>query len=101
MGIWRDVLNSQLAIATIWAGLNAVVLGTFLLVALDEARRQRRPDTGAHAISAKSMALGEILAAPEPRSTPYTLVLAELRARQVDPDRQEPLPVPAIKETAT
>lgn len=101
VGIWRDVLNSQLAIATVWAGLNTVVLGTFLLVALDEARRQRRTDTGARAISAKSVALGEILAAPEPRSTPYTLVLAELRARQTDADRHEPAGVPAIKETAS
>jgi hypothetical protein len=101
VGIWRDVLNSQVAIATVWAGLNMVILGAFLLVAMGEARRLRRDDEGAYAISAKSVALGEILAAPEPRSTPYTLVLAELRARQTDADRHEPAGEPAIKETAS
>ncbi len=101
VGIWRDVLNSQVSVATVWAGLNTVILGAFLLVAMAEARRLRRDDKGARAIDAKSVALGEFLAAPEPRSTPYTLVLAELRARQTDADRHEPMPVPAIKETAS
>jgi len=101
VGIWRDVLNSQLAVATVWAGLNAVVLGAFFVVAMAEARRLRRDDVGARAIDAKSLALSEFLAAPEPRSTPYTLILAELRARQTDADRHEPVSVPAIKETAS
>lgn len=101
VGIWRDMLNSQVAVATIWAGLNTVVLGAFLVVAMLEARRLRLDDKGARAIDAKSVALGEFLAAPEPRSTPYTLVLADLRARQTDTDRNEPLVVPAIKETAS
>jgi cellulose synthase (UDP-forming) len=101
VGIWRDILNSQLAIATVWAGLNMVILGAFLLVAMAEARRLRLDDTGAHAIDAKSQALSEFLAAPEPRSTPYTLILAELRARQTEADRQDTVPVPAIKETAS
>jgi cellulose synthase (UDP-forming) len=101
VGVWRDVLNSQVAVATVWAGLNTVVLGAFLIVAMAEARRLRRDDKGARAIDAKSLALGEFLAAPEPRSTPYTLVLAELRAKQTDADRHEPVAVPAIKETAS
>jgi cellulose synthase (UDP-forming) len=101
VGIWRDVLNSQLAIATVWAGLNTVVLGAFLVVAMAEAHRLRHDDKGARAIDAKSLALSEFLAAPEPRSTPYTLILAELRARQTDADRHDPVSVPAIKETAS
>jgi cellulose synthase (UDP-forming) len=101
VGIWRDILNSQLAIATVWAGLNTVILGAFLLVAMAEGRRLRLDDTGARAIDAKSLALSEFLAAPEPRSTPYTLILAELRARQTEADRQDTVPVPAIKETAS
>jgi len=101
VGIWRDVLGSQISVATVWAGLNMVILGAFLMVAMAEARRLRRDDKGVRAIDAKSVALGEFLAAPEPRSTPYTLVLAELRARQTDADRHEPMPVPAIKETAS
>ena len=101
VGIWRDVLNAQVAIATIWAGLNMLILGAFLLVAVGEARRLRRDDKGARAIDAKSVALGEFLAAPEPRSTPYTLILAELRAKQTDADRHEPTGVTAIKETAS
>jgi len=101
VGIWRDVLNSQIAIATIWAGLNMVILGSFLVVAMGEARRLRRGDKGVRAIDAKSVALGAFLAAPEPRSTPYTLILAELRARQTDADRHDPTSVPAIKETAS
>jgi cellulose synthase (UDP-forming) len=101
VGIWRDMLNSQVAVATIWAGLNTVVLGAFLIVAMGEARRLRRDDKGARAIDAKSVALGAFLAAPEPRSTPYTLVLADLRARQTDTDRDEPVLAPAIKETAS
>lgn len=101
VGIWRDVLNSQVSIATIWAGLNTVILGAFLMVAIAEARRLRRDDKGARAIDAKSVALGEFLAAPEPRSTPYTLILAELRARQTDASRQELIGVPATKETAS
>ncbi|MBI4901544.1 MAG: glycosyl transferase family 2, partial [Actinobacteria bacterium] len=82
VGIWRDILNAQVAVATIWAGLNAVVLGAFLLVAAAEGRRLRRGVKGARAIDAKSIAIGELLAAPEPRSTPYTLVLAVLRGQQ-------------------
>jgi cellulose synthase (UDP-forming) len=101
VGIWRDVLNAQVAIATVWAGLNMLILGAFLLVAVGEARRLRRDDKGVRAIDAKSVALGEFLAAPEPRSTPYTLILAELRAKQTDADRQEPTGAPAIKETAS
>jgi cellulose synthase (UDP-forming) len=101
VGIWRDLLNSQLAIATVWAGLNMVILGSFLLVAMAEARRLRLGSTGARAIDAKSRALSEFLAAPEPRSTPYTLILAELRAKQTEADRQDQVPVPAIKETAS
>ncbi|HET7723790.1 MAG TPA: cellulose synthase catalytic subunit [Propionibacteriaceae bacterium] len=101
VGVWRDILNSQVAIATIWAGLNAVVLGAFLIVALAEARRLRREDKGARAIDAKSVALGELLAAPEPRSTPYTLVLAELRAKEEDANRLDLVAVPATKEAAS
>jgi cellulose synthase (UDP-forming) len=101
VGIWRDVLGSQVSVATVWAGLNTVILGAFLVVAMAEARRLRRDDKGARAIDAKSVALGEFLAAPEPRSTPYTLVLAELRARQTDADRHEPAGEQAIKETAS
>jgi len=100
VGIWRDVLNSQVAVATIWSGINTVILGAFLMVAMAEARRLRHGDKGARAIDAKSIALSEFLAAPEPRSTPYTLVLAELRARQAGADRQEAASVP-IKETAS
>lgn len=101
VGVWRDILNSQVAIATIWAGLNAVVLGAFLIVALAEGRRLRREDKGARAIDAKSVALGELLAAPEPRSTPYTLVLAELRAKEEDAIRLDLVAVPATKEAAS
>jgi len=101
VGIWRDVLNSQLAVATVWAGLNMIILGAFLIVAMAEARRLRRDDKGARAIDAKSLALSQFLAAPEPRSTPYTIILAELRARQTDADRHETVPVAAIKETAS
>ena len=101
VGIWRDVLNSQVAIATVWAGLNTIILGSFLLVAAVEAHRLRHDDKGARAIDAKSLALSEFLAAPEPRSTPYTLILAELRARQTDADRHDPSSVPVIKETAS
>ena len=98
VGVWRDVLNSQVSVATVWCGLNAVVLGTFLWVASDEVRRGRRGDGGARAVDARSVALSELLASPEPRSTPYTLVLAELRARQTD-DRPAPtLAVPTTKE---
>ncbi len=100
VGVWRDVLNSQIAIATIWSAINAIILGAFLIVAMVEAHRLRRDDKGARAIDAKSIALSEFLAAPEPRSTPYTLVLAELRARQTDADRHEAVSVP-IKETAS
>ncbi|MHB1007738.1 MAG: glycosyltransferase family 2 protein [Propionibacteriaceae bacterium] len=101
VGVWRDILNSQVAIATIWAGLNAVVLGAFLIVALAEGRRLRHEDKGARAIDAKSIALGELLAAPEPRSTPYTLVLAELRAKEEDAIRLDLVAVPATKEAAS
>jgi hypothetical protein len=78
--------------------LNAVVLGTFLWVATDEVRRSRRGDGGARAVDAKSVALSELLASPEPRSTPYTLVLAELRARQIDDPPAQTLAVPTTKE---
>lgn len=81
VGVWRDHLNSQLTVATLWCGLNTVVLGVFLLVALDEARRSRRGDTGSAAIDAKALALGEFLGAPEPRTTPHTLVRARLQER--------------------
>ncbi len=101
VGVWRDMLNSQVAIATVWAGLNTVILGAFLVVAMSEARRLRRDETGARAIDAKSVALSEFLAAPEPRSTPYTLILAELRARQTEADRLDALSSPAMKETAS
>jgi cellulose synthase (UDP-forming) len=101
VGVWRDMLNSQVAIATVWAGLNTVILGAFLVVAMAEARTLRRDDTGAHAIDAKSVALSEFLAAPEPRSTPYTLILAELRARQAEADRKDSSSEPAIKETSS
>ncbi len=101
VGVWRDLLNSQVAIATVWAGVNTVILGAFLVVAMSEARRLRRDEKGARAIDAKSVALSEFLAAPEPRSTPYTLILAELRAKQTEADRLDALSVPAIKETAS
>jgi cellulose synthase (UDP-forming) len=99
VGVWRDFLNSQVAVATIWAGLNTVVLGAFLAVAMGEARRLRHREKGARVIDAKSIALGEFLAAPEPRSTPYTRVLADLRAKQTGAERSEAL-VP-IKEIAS
>ncbi len=99
VGIWRDVLNSQVSVATIWCGLNTVVLGAFLVVAFAEGHRNRRGDSGARAVDAKDLALGEILAAPEPRSTPYTLVLAELRARQAEP--LSALALPLTKEVAS
>ena len=97
VGIWRDVLNAQVSIATVWCGLNSVVLGTFLLVALDELRHQRRGDNEARAIDAKSIALGEALAAPEPRSTPYIQLLDELHARgsAAGPLRAAQVPAPA------
>lgn len=98
VGVWRDVLNSQVSVATAWCGLNTVVLGTFLWVASDEARRSRRGDGGARAVDAKSVALSEMLASPEPRSTPYTLVLAELRARQTDDSPAQTLAVTKTKE---
>ncbi len=101
VGVWRDILNSQVAVATIWAGLNAVVLGAFLVVASAEGRRLRRGDKGARAIDAKSVAIGALLAAPEPRSTPYTLALADLRAKQQIVDPLDLEAVPATKEAAS
>lgn len=80
-GIWRDLLNSQLTIATLWCGLNTVILGTFILVALAEARRLRRGGGEESALDAKSIAISELLGAPEPRTTPYTRVTDELAAR--------------------
>jgi cellulose synthase (UDP-forming) len=98
VGVWRDFLNSRVAIATIWAGLNTVVLGAFLVVAMGEARRLRRGTRGARAVDAKSIALSELLAAPEPRSTPYTRVLADLRAKETGAARSEAA-ADLIKET--
>lgn len=81
VGIWRDHLNSQLTIATVWCGLNTLVLGVFLVVALDEARRTSRGEHDSAASKAKALALGEFLGAPEPRTTPHTIVLARLLER--------------------
>lgn len=93
-GVWRDLLNSQLTIATIWCGLNALILGAFLLVALDESRRLRHGGTEAAALDAKSVALSEFLGSPEPRTTPYTRITAELEAREAELD--EVLPARAL-----
>lgn len=81
VGIWRDHLNSQLTIATVWCGLNTLVLGVFLVVACDEARRTSRGEHDSAASKAKALALGEFLGAPEPRTTPHTIVLARLLER--------------------
>ena len=44
VGIWRDLNNSQFALATAWSLTNAGFLGAFLLVALREAF-PKKPDT--------------------------------------------------------
>ena len=80
VGVWRDMLNSQLTIATVWCGLNTFVLGVFLVVAFVERHVQQHGGADVQALDAKSLALGEILAAPEPRTTPQTLVLAQVQA---------------------
>lgn len=105
VGVWRDLLNSQLTIATVWCGINTVILGAFILVAFDEARSLRRGTGEAEAMDAKSVALSEFLGAPEPRSTPYTRVRAELAARAVELDEAGPssalntyVSVPLVKE---
>ncbi len=46
VGIWRDVNNSQFALATAWSLTNAAFLGAFLLVALREAF-PKKPETKA------------------------------------------------------
>ncbi|QXT62698.1 glycosyltransferase family 2 protein [Tessaracoccus palaemonis] len=105
VGVWRDLLNSQLTIATVWCGINTVILGAFILVAFDEARSLRRGTAEAEAMDAKSVALSEFLGAPEPRSTPYTRVRDELAARAVELDEAAPsralntyVTVPLVKE---
>lgn len=84
VGIWRDQMKSMVSLATIWCGINAVVLGTFLIVAFDEIRRYRRGTEEQESMDAKSAALSSFLAAPEPRSTPYTLVVAQIEADEAD-----------------
>lgn len=81
VGIWRDQMNSQVAVATIWCGLNTFVLGLFLMIAFREARRNRFGVDDTEADDAKALALGGLLGAPEPRTTPHTLVLSELKER--------------------
>lgn len=104
VGMWRDLLNGQPTVATVWCGLNTVVLGVFLLVAFDEGRRQRRGTVEAAAIDAKSVALGEFLGAPEPRTTPYTRVRAELEQYAAEDPRRAvtaapaAAPAPLVKE---
>ena len=56
------------------------MLGVFLVVALIERHVQRNGGADVKAMDAKSLALGEILAAPEPRTTPHTLVLAQVHS---------------------
>ncbi len=43
VAVWRDIGNAQLSLATAWNVTNTFALGVFLLVALQEAHRNRRP----------------------------------------------------------
>lgn len=103
VGVWRDTLNASATLATVWVGLNTLVLGMFILVAADEARRERKGLAATAAIDAKSVALSELLGAPEPSTTPHSRVLAELSSRGFEspsvPARAASLiPEPIVKE---
>jgi cellulose synthase (UDP-forming) len=43
VAVWRDINNAQLSLATAWNVTNTLALAVFLVVALQEARRFRRP----------------------------------------------------------
>ena len=43
VAIWRDMLPSQLSIATVWNVTNTLILGTFMVVAFRESWRIRHP----------------------------------------------------------
>lgn len=81
IGIWRDSMYSMVSVATVWTGLNTIILGTFMGVALHEQARSR--DAEEAALTAKDAALSALLAAPAPTSTPRDEVLAELEPELV------------------
>jgi len=43
VAIWRDLNNAQLSLATAWNLTNTFALGVFVVVALQEVHRNRRP----------------------------------------------------------
>ena len=73
VGIWRDSINAMVSVATIWCGINSVVLLVFLIVAWDEGVQSRRGvDDKAELV--KTAAVTALLAAPEPLQTPDQLI---------------------------
>lgn len=43
VGVWQNLVTGRFTLGTAWCVTNAVVLGAFLVVALGESRRSRRP----------------------------------------------------------
>ncbi|MCL6423132.1 cellulose synthase catalytic subunit [Brachybacterium sp. JHP9] len=91
VGAWRDDINSELSIATLWAGLNTVILGVFILVAFGEQRETRRNGETDPGLALKNEWVTSLLAAPAPMTTPADTILYELGMEPTEPDTSQSL----------
>jgi cellulose synthase (UDP-forming) len=75
VGVWQNLVTGAFTLGTAWCVTNALVLGAFLVVALTESRRSRRPARS----SRRERPLSGATALPLPVSVPVP--------RRIEPDR--------------
>lgn len=82
VGTWRDTMLGRPSIATLWCGLNSLILLVLMLVALGEIRSNRTGLLEVSADAVKAAATSAALAAPGPVSTPADAVAARLTGQR-------------------
>lgn len=87
VAIWRDLSNSQLTLATVWNLTNTIILAAFMIVALRESWRLRRPAASRVLITTRPMSTGSL---PDPVAPDIAIPAALTRATITNSDTASP-----------